>query len=497
AATYDAATSNAVLYVDGIAEATGVITNWNRTAPHPTATVKSFVFGFSPSLSRPGGDTIHHPPSTFPHNDDDEDDDESDSDDEDRAIASPSTIPAAADRNSPFSILHSSFLLDEARLYNIALSSNEILDLPNTFADPDNDGLSNLDEYRQGADPTRPDTDGDGVLDGADALPLDYYNGVLPNLAIVGGNNQSGLPETLLTEPLTVRVADTANQPLVSAPVTFAISQGGGQLAPMTNLMVRASSLAIRSSANGEASARFYLPAVFGTNVITVSAVSGTLTRSVQLTAVAEDPIPPEISILSPTNGLMTTNLVINLEGNVTDNDRLASVGVTFNTLALTNLVGLATNSMTLNIPLNLLDGTNTVDVVAQDRFGNTNAVSVAFVKGQLDSDGDGIPDDWEKKYFGDLSQDAQDDTDHDGLTNLEEFAADTDPTKTDTDGDGLPDAWEVNNGTNPLANDATADPDHDGVPNSIEFLQGRNPQKGAVADTTGAVSLQVYTLLE
>jgi Tol biopolymer transport system component len=52
-----------------------------------------------------------------------------------------------------------------------------------------------------------------------------------------------------------------------------------------------------------------------------------------------------------------------------------------------------------------------------------------------VDTDGDGIPDDWTQKYFGhptgqvqDLSR-AQDDADGDGLTNLEEYLVGSDPT--------------------------------------------------------------------
>lgn len=45
-----------------------------------------------------------------------------------------------------------------------------------------------------------------------------------------------------------------------------------------------------------------------------------------------------------------------------------------------------------------------------------------------VDSDGDGMPDDWEMFYFGNLAQTAAGDWDGDGTTNLAEYDADSDP---------------------------------------------------------------------
>jgi len=48
---------------------------------------------------------------------------------------------------------------------------------------------------------------------------------------------------------------------------------------------------------------------------------------------------------------------------------------------------------------------------------------------GSGDSDGDGMDDDWEIAYFGNLSRDGSGDFDGDGQTDLQEFRAGTDPT--------------------------------------------------------------------
>ena len=67
-------------------------------------------------------------------------------------------------------------------------------------------------------------------------------------------------------------------------------------------------------------------------------------------------------------------------------------------------------------------------DLVAGD-FNNTKDVFVLRL-GSGDSDGDGLPDDWEVTYFNDLAHDGSTDSDGDGASDAAEYNAGTNPTK-------------------------------------------------------------------
>lgn len=115
---------------------------------------------------------------------------------------------------------------------------------------------------------------------------------------------------------------------------------------------------------------------------------------------------------------------------------------------------------------------------------------------GPVDTDKDGLPDEWEMEHFGNLDQGAEDDPDADSLTNLEEFNAGTDPVNPDTDGDRMPDGWELENGLDPLAADALLDSDEDGAGNLMEYLLGRNPLIKGTPDTENILQFRLYTPL-
>jgi|GEM_PF-5197996 len=71
------------------------------------------------------------------------------------------------------------------------------------------------------------------------------------------------------------------------------------------------------------------------------------------------------------------------------------------------------------------------------------------------DLDGDMLPDEWEKLYFGDTGKYSEgNDPDRDNLSNIEEYINGTDPMNPDSDGDGMNDAEEIAKKRNPLMSD-------------------------------------------
>ena len=118
--------------------------------------------------------------------------------------------------------------------------------------------------------------------------------------------------------------------------------------------------------------------------------------------------------------------------------------------------------------------GTYYFAATAYDRDGNESAYSEELVQTfsydkpipppAQDSDGDSAPDDRDEFP---LDPDETIDTDDDGLSNNAD---------SDDDNDGMPDTWESQHGLDPLIDDAAEDSDGDGNSNLNEYLAGTDP---------------------
>src|SRR5581483_6715243 len=176
-------------------------------------------------------------------------------------------------------------LIDELAIYNRALSAAEIQAIYNAslagrFIDMNQNGLpdawerqyfGNLNQTASG------DFDGNGMsnlqkyLLGID--PTDYYDGTLPTIGIVGGNNQVGLTNTVLSQPLVMRVSRNG-APLTNAPILFSVTQGGALVASNSNGAFT-NNLLLRTDSSGNATAFLLLPSTIGTtNLVQASASS-------------------------------------------------------------------------------------------------------------------------------------------------------------------------------------------------------------------------------
>ena len=72
-----------------------------------------------------------------------------------------------------------------------------------------------------------------------------------------------------------------------------------------------------------------------------------------------------------------------------------------------------------------------------------------------VDADSDNIDDAWELRYFGTVNVLPDEDPDGDGLSNLEEFNAGTDPHNSDSDDDGINDGIEIEYSNDPLVSNS------------------------------------------
>lgn len=184
-------------------------------------------------------------------------------------------------------------------------------------------------------------------------------------------------------------------------------------------------------------------------------------------------------------------DVVINVSSNdlteaMVDLSALTFTRNNWNTIQTVTVMGVNDSrddgNITSAITLSIDDGAsdNTFD------FLEDQTVSVITVDDDVDTDNDGMSDEWETTYGldPDSSDDEDMDNDSDGLSNLEEYQNGTNPNEEDSDDDGLSDQWEIANGYDPTLidsddneiDDGEEDPDNDGVMNLFEEMLTMEP---------------------
>lgn len=120
------------------------------------------------------------------------------------------------------------------------------------------------------------------------------------------------------------------------------------------------------------------------------------------------------------------------------------------------------------------------VDSYLDGSATGTPVASNVYVFHVIDSDNDGLPDDYEMIHSGagtglNPMDDLENGGSGDGLTNAEEYFYGTDPTDPDTDGDNLQDGPEINGTADnrPATNPLLPDTDGDGLNDDVETNTG------------------------
>ena len=214
--------------------------------------------------------------------------------------------------------------------------------------------------------------------------------------------------------------------------------------------------------------------------------------------------------------------ITVDLIGGGSSNPGFSShdIAVTFNGQPVGSQNGITWNrTLVFTVNASAVAAVSGANVLQIERTGGAPGayIGMDFIRMEAepnalaDADADGMPF-WFEEVYGLSDSSAADvlfDPDGDGLNNLAEFQAGTNPTDPDSDNDGLTDSQEASLGTHPLKADTDgdgladgaettsspllSDTDGDTFPDNIELERSSNPASAASLpfNFPGAISLQ------
>ena len=243
---------------------------------------------------------------------------------------------------------------------------------------------------------------------------VDFYNGQLPHLAILNGNNQASHAGLEFPQPLVFQVTDTNGAALNNAPASVEVIEGDMELRIVSG-GDNYKGLRLTTDANGKVSLIGYSDQDFSNSNCVVRVLAASREQIVEVDFNETLVSPPTISVTSPTDGgtyLIGTNqaLTITVDAEAAPGASIQEVDYYYGTNGTADtLLGVSSQNPYSFIWTNSLWWTNafvgqyTLSAVAMDNAGarSTNSIKVTIA---LDSVGDGLPDWWKLQNFGVIS---------------------------------------------------------------------------------------------